>query len=381
MTKEKNYFIKLLSSFLNQTEPEGEKVDFGELFRLADIHDVGGIITTQLKTLDAELQPEGELRSYFNQVLGYTVKNNVRRENAYCKVRQFLSDNEIEHIFVKGIILRNYYPVPELRTSGDIDVIVKADLDKIKKLALDNGIKIKDFVSETLTLSIDELDIEIHNKSDVVSNYFDDIFSLCEQVGFEYKLSEYDHLFYVLCHLIKHLIYRGAGVRMLLDVDVMIRHITDFDENILISLSSESGVEKAVKIILSLCKLWFNTPINSSVELADTELLNRLEAVFLSGGSFGYETNSIPIKYFEQGSSKLTVILKMAFPTREYLKKCYPYYKNNSLLLPVARVNRLLDGVFKKNKLAKKVIRQDVESSAVNSQLLLINDLELNIKE
>lgn len=382
MTKEKEYFLKLLSSFVNQTVPKGETVDLREVFRLADIHDVGGIIATQIKLTDEEYRPKNELKSFFNQVLGYSVKNNIQRENAFIKIQKFLNENEIEHIFVKGIIVKNYYPVPELRTSGDIDVIVKTDLNKLKDLAVENGIKVTDFVSNALTLFIDGLDIEIHNQPDVITSYFDNMFSLCEKDDFEYSLNEYDHLFYILCHLAKHLLYRGAGVRMLLDVDLTIRHIENFKQEKLLEIAKRTGVKKTVETILSLCKLWFNTPVKANVDLVeDCRLLNSLETVFLDGGSFGYSTNSIPLKYYKNSKSRFGVILKMAFPDREYLKICYPYYKNNPLLYPVARVNRIADGILKKKKAAKNALSQIKSDGAVNTQLELIEELELSVKE
>ena len=86
MTAEKEYLTELLSSYVNQTEPKGRAVDFGELFRLADSHDVAGIIYTQLKKLDSKFRPEGEIKSYFNQSLGYTVKNNAEREIVYGEI-------------------------------------------------------------------------------------------------------------------------------------------------------------------------------------------------------------------------------------------------------------------------------------------------------
>ena len=378
MTAEKRYFIALLRSYVNQTAPVGEAVDSDELFRLADIHDVGGIIATQLKSVESQFQPTGELKSKFSQVLGYTVKNNAIREYAFEFIRGFLNENEIEHIFVKGIIIKEYYPNPELRTSGDIDVIVNCDLDRIESLARDNALNVTNVTDDTVTLKKNGLEIEIHNCADVISSYFDNIFSIAEKDGFEYSLGFNDHLFYLLCHLLKHVIYRGAGIRMLLDIDLMIR-CGEYDYEKFIALCRANGLEKSARVILSLCKLWFDTPVESTVDLnEDVELLKKLEAVFIDGGSFGYSNNTIPLKYYRNNSNKFRILLNLAFPSKEYLKKCYAYYEKNPVLYPAARLNRLFDGVFKRRSLANKAVKQIMNGENTDIQLELINELEIN---
>ena len=315
-------------------------------------------------------------------MLGYTVKNNAQRENAYQKLKALLDENEIDHIFVKGIIIKDYYPVPELRTSGDIDVIVRKDLSEIKDIAEQKGVKIDAFVSNALTLTIDEISIEIHNQADVLTDYFSDIFALCEKDGFEYSLNEYDHLFYVLCHLAKHLTYRGAGVRMLLDVDLMVRHIDSFDYEKLIDLSDKYGIKRTVETILSFCNYWFATPVTAAVDFkSEPEFLNNLESVFIDGGSFGHTVNTIPLKYLVNNGSKFKIIMSMAFPSRDYLKVCYPYYKNNKWLYPIARINRLTDGVFKRGKNTKKALNQISKGDNAKIYIDLINELGLEPKE
>ena len=379
MTAEKEYFIKLLSSYVNQCSVEERTVDFSELFRLAEIHDVGGIIANQLKTVKPEYQPDSLTKSHFNQLLGYAVKNDSLRESAFISVKDFLEKCECDYIFVKGINIRKYYPDPELRASGDIDVIVKADkLDFLKNKVKEQGIVIKGFTSETLTLNICSTEIEIHCFADVLSDYFSDIFYVAKKGdGFQYSLSEYDELLYVICHTAKHLTYTGAGVRMLLDIDLMIRGIEEFDVNKLLTMCKEAKIEKTAKVLIALCKLWFKTPVEIDYEL-DEEILKKLEYVFIDGGSFGYETNTIPTRYISSDSdNKLKVLLKMAFPSKEYLKLSYPYYKKHRILYPVARLNRLADGVFKKRNQTVRVMTQINSENNSESLYGLLEELEL----
>lgn len=371
---EKRYFIYLVSCFLNDCAPQGESVDWQVIYKLADINDVTAIIYQQINKLDDEYKPDKQLLSHFKQNLGFTIQDFEKKEKAQCTIQKFFNQYSIDHLFVKGSEIRKYYPVKELRTSGDIDVIVRSDkFDSVYNLLKDKKIKVLKHETQTISLMTSGCEIEIHKTADVKSAYFNDIFSLCtNQTNCTYELPVYEQLLYVLCHLIKHLSYRGAGIRMLMDIDVLIRGINGFDEVKFNEMCKKANVEKSAKAILSLCNYWFETPIKSYVNFNNEQkLLEIFETVMLEGGSFGYEANSIPIS--QTGNTAVSTLFKLAFPSKELLKKAYPYYEKNSLLLPVARMNRLYDGLTKKKKRAVASVRQALKnnnSSDLQKELL-----------
>lgn len=377
---EKRYFIYLVSCFLNQSVPKGELVDWKVIYHLSDINDITAIVYQQIISLDDEFKPKGELLSHFKQNLGFTIQSYNKKMAAQQSVKFLLDSSKIDHVFVKGAAIRKYYPVEELRTSGDIDVIVKKnDFDTIYNLLKEKNIKILRHESETISAVVSSCEVEIHKTADVKSSYFDNIFLLCKmQSGCTYELPEYEHLLYVMCHLIKHLSYRGAGIRMLMDIDVLVRGIKDFDCEKFISMCRLADIEKSAKTILSLCNFWFHTPLEAFVDFKqETKLLEIFETVLLEGGSFGYEMNAVPLA--QTGSNSISTLFKLAFPSRELLKKAYPYYDKNHALLPVARLNRLYDGLTKKRRRAKESAAQaftNNKSSGLQKALLS----ELGIK-
>lgn len=385
MTAQKEYFVYLLSCFLSGNQPEGREADFKELYRLADIHDVGAIIAQEISLLPPEYQPDAQYHSYFRQVIGRTLQSYEKKLKAYQFIQQFLEKYQFDHLFVKGILVKDYYPIPEFRTSGDIDIIIRPDeLPRLKSVLEQAEIHIVDYVTETITVRIFDTMIEIHSTADVLSDYFDNIFTLCEKISdYSYQLNEYDHLLYVLCHLAKHLSYRGAGIRMLMDMDAVIRGNKHFDAERFLLLCEKAGVKKTAQVILSLCHLWFDTPVSAYIDFKENEtLLHQLETVFLDGGSFGYESSAIPAKYYEAGqtNSKFLILLKMAFPSRDYLKIAYPYYQKHWYLYPIARMNRLIDGLFKKRKNTSDALKQIRSDSQITVQLQLLQELDIKHK-
>ncbi len=390
MDNNKEYFIYLLSCFLNGEKPVGKIVDWQAIYRISDIHGVSAVIAREINQLETRYKPDDKLSSYFRQMLGYTIQNSEIKDNAFNKLKAILNENKIDHVFVKGIIIKNFYPVKELRTSGDIDFIVRENqFDNAVDLLKKNGIKTHNSTFETVSYEINTNLIEMHRYSDVGSNYFDDVFTLCvEHDKSTYFLDDYNHLLYVVCHMVKHLKYRGAGIRMLMDIDVLVRNIPDFNQKKFYEMCKAAGILKSAQALLSLSNYFFKTPIVPSVDFkTELKLLSDFETVLLDGGRFGYSSNSVASKYVKESVSKngnitslskFKILFKMAFPSREYLKNCYPYYKKCRFLYPAAVINRLLDGAFKKRKHVKNTAKQIFsDNNASNIQLELLSELEI----
>lgn len=99
------------------------------------------MITQQIKILPAEYRPKGKLLSAFNQKLGITVQSYEIKIRALSRLVSILSAEKTPHLLVKGAVLRFIYPVPELRTSGDTDVVIdpsdyEKTIETLKKTVL-----------------------------------------------------------------------------------------------------------------------------------------------------------------------------------------------------------------------------------------------------
>lgn len=388
MDKNKQYFIYLVSCFLNNEAPKYDKsTSLGEIYKIASTHGLcEAVCQAALSYFDKDLTDE-KMRSVFRQTVGLAVIQSEKAEAATQAVNAFLNDIEEDHIFVKGAVIREYYPVKEFRTSGDIDVIVrKNSFDKICNAVKGNkAFTVKSHKTDVLTAEINSVEVEFHNNADVDCAYFDDAFSLCEKSEEHlYRLDNYNHLLYVICHIAKHLSYCGAGIRMLADIDVLVRAEKDFDLSRLLELADRAGRVRVCEALLSLCAYWFKTPVKSFVDFSkEAELLESFESAFIDGGTFGYEAGAVPLRYINTEKEKqsifdkIGVILKIAFPSREYLKKCYPYYDRNKLLYPAARINRVAD-CFKKAGKSKRSVKQVLsQSDSAKIQAKIMKELEI----
>ena len=105
MNSNKEYLVYLLSCFLNGEVPEGREVEWDEVYRLADINDICGIVGNEIKQLNAEFQPQSEIKSQFIQSIGYAVRNCEIRDLVNKKLKSILNELNTDFLIVKGVAI------------------------------------------------------------------------------------------------------------------------------------------------------------------------------------------------------------------------------------------------------------------------------------
>lgn len=388
MDNVEKYFVYLISCFLNSTKPTKSTDAWSKLFRLAEINNVTGVVANEIMQLSVDMKPQGTAKSYFNQSLGRTLQRYEETNDVLERVEAFLNDNNIEYSLVKGACVRNFYPSPALRTSGDIDVVIREEqYDRLLELVHSSELEVETGNPRVIVVIINDIPVELHNGADVHGSYYDGrIFDISTKQGNKYVLDEYDSLMYVVLHLVKHLKCRGAGIRMLMDVDVCVRGINNFDEDKFIKMCCDAGIEKCGKMLFSLCNFWFSTPVTDYFNLESNEdLVELLSNTFLHGGIFGFEINDLGSHYVAQNAgekvdfkAKLKAFSKWVFPSVSSVKRMYFYSEKHSCLIPIAYLQRFFEGVFKRGvhsvKTAKQIANSD-DTVLIETQIL--NELDI----
>lgn len=388
MNKNEEYFISLLSSFLNNENPKNPTdIDFNEIYKLSEIHNVTAIAANQISLLDDNYKPDKEIYSAFRQQLGYTLINYADKEKAFSELKELLRLCDIDYAFVKGIILKDYYPIKELRTSSDIDVIIRDnDLKELKEALISRKIEITDESSVCITFMLNNIHIEAHSNLYSDNRYFDNIFKIAEKNGHEYKLSDEQHLLYILCHIAKHFKLCGAGVRMFMDIDVLIRHINfHMDYTKLYSVCKELNVEIFIKYSFYITKKWFFTPINENFTIFKDDYFTELfEKEIIESGCFGYNKRTLANYYISKEKSngnfksKIKILTRFLFPDREYIEQRYRFARKNKFFLLIGYLTRIFFGLFKRRKHSSNTITSIINSNENAAQYAkLLSELDL----
>lgn len=354
--------LELLRAFIYGEEPKlSGKSNIEELLKFAYRQKLLGIFaymnkrwslfdSKKAKSLDA---------AYYSALFESTV-----RCSKFLKLSEFLSENKIEHMPVKGYYIRELYPVKELRSFGDIDILIhEKDRKRCDSLMKSLGYTVKNDWEPTYSYIKDDEYYEIHtNLFDVrlkdradMTEYFSSAWLHAKKdSGLRFVPDTEFHLIYIICHLAKHLSTGGAGIRMYLDVAL---YILRYDSVISWERTEEEfkklGLERFFHTVLSAVNEWFYVKASCDFENFGEELSELLEFT-LESDIFGHSRDNSAIKLRGEERSKKRTALKILFPPAEQLENRYTFLKRSRLLLPLAWIVR----VFKNFGLIPKKIKE-----------------------
>lgn len=354
--------LELLRAFIYGEEPKlSGKSNIEELLKFAYRQKLLGIFaymnkrwslfdSKKAKSLDA---------AYYSALFESTV-----RCSKFLKLSEFLSENEIEHMPVKGYYIRELYPVKELRSFGDIDILIhEKDRKRCDSLMKSLGYTVKNDWEPTYSYIKDDEYYEIHtNLFDVrlkdradMTEYFSSAWLHAKKdSGLRFVPDTEFHLIYIICHLAKHLSTGGAGIRMYLDVAL---YILRYDSVISWERTEEEfkklGLERFFHTVLSAVNEWFYVKASCDFENFGEELSELLEFT-LDSDIFGHSRDNSAIKLRGEERSKKRTALKILFPPAEQLENRYTFLKRSRILLPLAWIVR----VFKNFGLIPKKIKE-----------------------
>lgn len=218
-TVEKN-FVMLIKSIINKeemSEPELVLSDSSlrELYQIATKQDLTSIIAAALRKNHIE-PPD-----YYEKAEGWNLYRCVQQQYEEEQIRSLFNQEGIQFIFLKGSVVRNYYPSPDMRTCGDIDILVN-DVNRsieILKEKLEYS-DISDYCDHHVSMySPAKVVVEIHNCLSVENSILENPWEYTEKVdGSEYRLKDGMFYLYHIAHMKKHFTYGGCGIRTFIDL-------------------------------------------------------------------------------------------------------------------------------------------------------------------
>lgn len=358
MDRESEYLLHLLGAFLRKEEPRYcPEADWARLEKLAHIHNVSGILGYMATAWP--ICPEPETRARLRLLCRSTMAGYAEREAMAHRLSRELAEAGIDHIVMKGLVLRNFYPIPELRTFGDVDLVIRReDRERCHGKMLRLGFQVKNDWEpvysyrrgmEYYELHTEIMEVDVSDRADY-RGYFGALWEhtvTTEEHRMEFS-PEY-HFLYLLTHLAKHVVGSGAGVRMILDVAVFVQH---YGENLDWSYVREElkalALEAFAATVLAFAEHCWNISCPMKRQSVSEEILKAFGEFTMAGGIFGREardsgTNALAGAERETGSvSKGAAMIRRLFPSAASIGNRYTYLKEKPWLLPAAWVHRLV---------------------------------------
>lgn len=384
MKNTEKQLLEILSAFVNDKKPQlNSECSASALYDMAKRQTVTGIVSFVLRKYGYEdiLSQDSRLELAFDK----TVSQFVRKELEAVKLMSMLTADGIPHITFKGFVVRECYPVSELRTYSDIDIIIKeSDRKRCHDLMLKKGYsfsimdggavygykKGKEFFEIHTTLNSEKTKL-----SECLSSYWD---YTVPREGFTYEFEKNFHLSYLISHIEKHVYGTGAGLRLYLDIALYLKKYADeINLDKVRTILRECELERFFDTVLYLCRLWFDSDVTPQNEL-DEKVYEEFCRIILEGGTFGDQSDvaasgdELRMAVNSNGKvNKFALVMKHIFPSYDVVRHLYPFFNGKPYLLPVGWVIHLVDGAKRSGfKNIKKIVRGNVAEANKEKQLL-----------
>ncbi len=370
MNKEEKFLISLCISYLNSSCPEiDSELDWKSFYTLAKAHNLIGICHCVFNK-NKELSIPKSVRQLFMDKFFDLIYIYECQSAALNDINTILTENEIRYITFKGSVLRALYPVPESRAMGDIDILIKeADRDKARAVLEQAGFDCYAPNGTVREFKRNNMILEVHTKiiSEFGDNAFDDAFNHAVFDGFKGELNDDYHFAYLIAHIAHHFKFYGAGLKLILDLAVVMKKRSINLDNVL-SMLDKINLSTFAKEILTVCFNWFGVGKYFGNNTAQTE------RYLMKCGAFGdLQENKAAIivrKDMEENKevSSFRTKLRLAFPPYSKLKNI-PYIKfieNRPWLTPYAWIYRFFYNIKHKKQFLKETVENiDKNSAAV----------------
>ncbi len=335
-----------------------EQPDWEYLYRVCKRHRIEGIVCSALEKMPAELHPPMEILEKFR----YTWKVETGREAVQQFALEELLDAYekagVDCVLLKGILVKKFYPSPELRMMADLDILYRPRQGKrVNRILLSQGY-VCDHTDDNHKVYFRKpfMNIEMHHRvvyEGHFSDYYKDIWKrvkLQEGKKHIYCMTWEDFYIYMMVHLVKHFQGGGSGIRSIIDIWQFTKVMKDrLDWKYIERELDKIKLNEFVRHMQKLCGIWFGGG-------QTTGFYDDLTEFIINSGIYGTVGNSHISRAIFSGDNQRKGInyrhfratLRIVFLPYENMCKKYSWLKKYPVLLPAAWIYRIVHFCFKK---------------------------------
>ena len=340
--------IKILRSELTETELDASVKEqltpdvISALYSLSSRHDLAHIVFSAMHKCGLKI--DGAVYSKFNKKAIMSVYRNEQIKYAYNQICDIFNKESIPYIPLKGLVIRPYYPKDSMRTSCDIDILVKEEnLESAIDSLVQNGFNCGDKHYHDVSLfSPANIHLELHFNIQETIEKLDAVLKDAWQHtkltdGSRYEFTDEFFVFHMFAHMSYHFLGGGCGIKSLMDIWVM-EHRMGVTYESARELLEKAGIYRFAAEISKLAEICFSDKPKD--KFSDTIL-----SYIFSGGVYGTFQNKMTVM---KSNDKSTVkyLLKRLFMPYKSMVIIYPILKKLPFLLPFCWVARFFKMLF-----------------------------------
>ncbi len=365
-------FIKILACELTQTPLEKScrqmltPETMSELYALAKKQDLAHVAASALDR--AGLLDTGESSRKFKNEEFKSIYRYEQMKYAYSKVCDALGGAGVDYVPLKGAVIRQHYPRESMRTSCDIDILVREEqlqsaIDALTQSGFSCGERNYHDISLYSSGNVHlELHFNIKENIAALDAVLEEVWEHTQPSGgrCEYVFSPEFFMFHLYAHLYYHFVNGGCGIRPLMDIWIIEQKThssyTDAKE-----LLERAGIYKFAREMSHLADVCFSC---SDVNEDDRALLSYI----FDGGLYGTELNRLRAERAQEKSGGGYLLKRLFLPYRE-MCKLFPVLLKCPILLPFCYIARFFGALFgsgSKRTLAKIRRLEDMNEGQIS---------------
>lgn len=335
--------------------------DWNALLALGQAHQIIPLLYYGIKRAGIGA-PDAVLARFKSETLSCIVADE-KQCHAVNEVLQAFEEHGIDHMPLKGVIIKPLYPASEMRMMGDADILIReTQYEQIRPLLLslgyEEGVKSP---HEYIWIKKGSLFLELHHRTFAPRNkefvrFYGDGWlkaSPCADTSCRFELDDEATLAYLAAHLAKHYRDSGVGLRHMLDIWMFLRAKPAIDQKRLADDLAQLRLDIFYANLLQTFSVWFEDAEPNEV----TDLITN--RVFASG-SYGTQNSKSVVNVTEairtQGqlrTARWFYLFDLIFPSYQSMCFKYRWLKRCPVLLPVMWFVRLFDILLFKTKKIK----------------------------
>ncbi len=335
------------------------------LYALSKEHDMAHMVAHALSKQG--ILGDDEISQKFIKKQMLAVYRYERLNATYQRICSLLREASIAFIPLKGSVIRALYPDPYLRTSCDIDILVKEE-------ALDTAIAILSdkigFTKEPEKMYHDvslylvgNVHLELHFNiletipamDKVLARAWDYALPV-EEGSPQLRFTDEFLLFHIIAHTAYHFLKGGCGIRPIMDLWLLLG--TPYDSEKLHMLLAEAQLATFFEGATELARVWFEGEIH-------TPLTQSMTAYILGAGTYGSVENRLSVEA-DKSKGRFGYLLRRIFMPYGALCGQYPKLKKWPILYPVYTVARWFRAFNKKKR--KRAVEEVRRTTALSTE-------------
>ena len=352
--EQQSLLILLQQSLWRKSDQLPEKINWEFVDKYATQQGVVALAYDGATTLKADLPTE--LRQKWSQKTLMGVMKNERLLVAQDMVLGWLAQHGIPAVILKGSSVSRFYPQPDLRVLGDIDILIpEENIPQAKDIMLQNGYTFHESDHEFhLGFSKPGAYVEIHYNVTTLPNcqgadatqaeitHFLDVQQKACVVGHNFPvLVQHYQSLSLLLHMVRHMVSGGIGLRQLCDWTVHVAN-TDLAEFIkfTIPMLEKCGLLRYAQVATWACVRYLGLPRKYATwceSVSDAHAFAFLQDVFRGGnmGSADPEKMGRALSHSNATGDKQSFSKMVLSSLTELVFRNFPFVKKYKVLLPL----------------------------------------------